>query len=151
MRNTVIGFAFLLASATAFAVGDITAAKSAENDISAALGRDSATGQPYLRVYVVNSAGLQGGLATASGASASSSHTVTLNEGDSFAIKGTLTSATATGRPCDLIVFDSGQSQLLLIDPSGTPLNDRRVSGTVSASGNPLGYSCSLVLKYATP
>jgi hypothetical protein len=41
MKNTFISFAFLFASAVAFALGDIAAAKSAANDISSALGQGS--------------------------------------------------------------------------------------------------------------
>jgi hypothetical protein len=151
VKGTLIGAAVLFLCAAAFAFGDITAAKSAENDISSALGRDSATGLPYLRVFVVNSGSLQVAPANSSLASASSSRTVTLTEGSRFPITGKLTSAVATGRPCDLIVSQSGQSQLILVAPSGTSLNNMQVAGTVFASGNPFGYSCSLTLKYTTP
>ena|ERR1700722_18341368 len=151
MKGTLIGAAVLCVCAAAFAFGDITAARSAESDINAALGRDPATGLPYLRVFVVNSGTLQPAPANASPAGASSSRTVTLTEGSRFPMTGTLTSAFATGRPCDLILLQHGQSQLILVAPSGTSLKDMPVDGTVAASGNPLGYSCSLVLKYTTP
>jgi hypothetical protein len=148
MKTTLIGFAFLIASAVAFAFGNITAARSAANDISAALGRDPATGQTYLRVYVVNSSGPHASLVASTG----ESRTMTLVEGASVPVDGTLVSASATSdRPCDLIVFQNGQSQIVKVAPSGTALNAMRVSGTVSASGNPFGYSCSIVLKYTTP
>jgi hypothetical protein len=149
MKNHLIGLAFVLASAVAFAVGDITAAKSAADDIGSAIGRDPATGLPYLRVFVVNSGGQL--RVAAAPAAATSTRTVTLTEGSTVAVDGTLTSAVATGRPCDLIIFENGQSQIILASPTGTPLNDRHVAGTVSASGNPFGYSCSIVLKYRTP
>ncbi len=149
MKTALISVAFLFASAVAFAIGDITAARSAASDISAALGQDSATGQTYLRVYVVNAAGA---LPHAALVSAGESHTVTIKESAQLPIEGTLTSATAIGgRPCDLIVFQNGQSQLLTIAPSSTPLKNLRVAGTVSASGNPFGYDCSIVLKYTVP
>jgi hypothetical protein len=151
MKGTLIGAAVLFVCAAAFAFGDITAAKSAENDISSALGRDSTTGLPYLRVFIVNSGNSQAAPASASSASASLSQTVTLTEGSRFPITGRLTSAVATGKPCDLIVFQGGQSQLILVAPSGTSLKDMAVAGTVIASGNPFGYSCSVVLKYTTP
>jgi hypothetical protein len=151
MKTTLVGVAFLFVSAVAFAVGDITAAKSAENDISSALGRDAATGQPYLRVFVVNRGDVSLAPAAVSSATTSLSRAVTLTEGSSVSITGTLTSAAAAGRPCDLIVFQNGQSQLFLVEPSGTSLKNMSVTGTVSASGNPLGYSCSLILKYIAP
>jgi len=149
MKTTVISFAFLLATAVAFALGNITAARGAGNDIGAALGEDASTGQTYLRVYVVNSSA---SAHAASVADAGASHTITLNEGASVPLDGVLTSASSTeDRPCDLIVFQNGQSQLLQVAPGGTPLKNVRVSGTVSASGNPFGYSCSIELKYTTP
>ena len=151
MKNTFISFAFLFASAVAFALGDITAAKSAANDISSALGQDSATGLPYLRVLVVNRSGAPIQSVTTSAAAAPSSHTVTLADGGAFPIDGMLTFASAVGRQCDLIVFQNGQSQVLPIDPSGRSLNNMRVAGTVSTSGNPFGYSCSVVLRYTAP
>jgi hypothetical protein len=151
MKGTLIGAAVLFVCAAAFAFGDITAAKSAENDISSALGRDPATGVPFLRVFVVNSGNSQVAPAGASLATASLSQTVTLTEGSRFPMTGKLTSAVATGRPCDLIVSQGGQTQLILIAPSGTSLKNMPVAGTVFASGNPFGYSCSLVLKYTTP
>lgn len=73
-----------------------------------------------------------------------------LTEGASFPVNGTLTSATAVEHPCDLIVFENGQSRIILTSPSGTPLGVA-VNGTVSASGNPLGYTCSIELKYTVP
>jgi predicted heme/steroid binding protein len=149
MKNAFSGFVLLLASALAFSAGNISAALSAGNDLSSALGRDAATGLPYLRVYVVNggtaSSGAQLALAPAA------AHTVTLLEGSSMPIAGTLTAATAIDRPCDLIIFENGQSQIIRTSTSGTPLRSIRVAGTVSASGNPLGYTCSIVLKYTTP
>jgi hypothetical protein len=151
MKTTLVGVAFLFVCAVAFAVGDITAAKSAENDISSALGRDAATGQPYLRVFVVNRGDVSLAPTAASPATTPLSRTVTLTEGSSVPITGTLASAVAAGRPCDLIVFQNGQSQLFLVEPSGTSLKNMPVAGTVSASGNPLGYSCSLILKYIAP
>jgi hypothetical protein len=124
MKRTLVGCAFLFASAVAFALGNITAARSAADC-------PPGSGQ---RV-----------------ASASGTHTVTLDEGASLPVEGTLVSASATSdRPCELIVFKNGQSQLFQIAPSGTSLNDLHVAGTVSASGNPFGYSCSIVLKYTT-
>jgi len=151
MKTTLVGVAFLFVCAVAFAFGDITAAKSAENDISSALGRDAATGLPYLRVFVVNRADVSLAPASVSSATASLSHTVTLTEGSSVPINGMLTSAVAAERPCDLIVFQNSQSQLVLVEPSGTTLKNMPVVGTVSASGNPLGYSCSVTLKYQAP
>ncbi|MFY9664694.1 MAG: hypothetical protein WAL67_04050 [Candidatus Cybelea sp.] len=150
MKNHLIGLAFVFASAVAFAVGDITAAKSAADDIGSAIGRDPATGLPYLRVFVVNAGG-QLRVAAAPAVAAQPTHSVTLTEGSSVPVDGTLTSATATGRPCDLIIFENGQSQIILTSPTGTSLKDLHVTGTVSASGNPFGYSCSIVLKYRTP
>src|SRR5580658_8120494 len=81
MKGTLIGVAVLFVCAAAFAFGDITAAKSAENDISSALARDPVTGVPYLRVFVVNSGNSQVAPASASLATASLSQTVTLTEG----------------------------------------------------------------------
>jgi len=150
MKGTLIVAAVLCVCAAAFAFGGITAAKSAENDINSALGRDSATGLPYLRVFVVNSGNAQVPSST-SLATASLSQTVTLTEGSRFPITGRLTSAVATGRPCDLIVSQGGRSELILVASSGTSLKDMPVAGTVFASGNPFGYSCSLVLKYTAP
>ncbi len=150
MKTTLVGVAFLFVSAVAFVFGDITAAKSAENDISSALGRDAA-GLPYLRVLVVNRSDVSLAPTAASSATMPLSRTVTLPEGSSASITGTLTSAVADGRPCDLIVFQNGQSQLFLVEPSGTTLKNMPVTGTVSASGNPLGYSCSVILKYLAP
>jgi hypothetical protein len=151
MKGTLIGAAVLCVCAAAFAFGAITVARSAENDINSALGRDSATGLPYLRVFVVNSGNSQVAPASPSLATASLSQTVTLTEGSRFPMSGRLTSAVATGRPCDLIVSQGGRSQLILIAPSGTSLNDMPVAGIVFASGNPFGYACSLVLKYTAP
>ncbi|MFZ0574027.1 MAG: hypothetical protein WAM02_04990 [Candidatus Cybelea sp.] len=151
MKGTLIGVAVLFVCAAAFAFGDIMAAKSAENDISSALGRDPATGLPYLRVFVVNSGNSQVAPASAALATASLGQTVTLTEGSRFPVTGRLTSASATGRPCELILLQHGQSQLILVSPLGTSLKNMPVDGTVVASGNPLGYSCSLVLKYTTP
>jgi hypothetical protein len=126
VKGTLVGFAFVLASAVAFALGNITAARSAV---------DCPPGS--------------GGAAVAS---TSGNHTVTLDEGASLPVEGTLLSASATsGRPCDLFVFENGQSKLFQIAPSGTTLNELHVAGTVSASGNPFGYNCSVVLKYTTP
>lgn len=151
MKTTLAGMALLFVSAVAFAFGDISAAKSAENDISSALGRDAATGLPYLRVLVVNRGDTSLAPTAASSAAAPLDRTVTLTQGSSVPITGRLTSAVAAGRPCDLIVFQNGQSQLVLVEPSGTTLKNLAVSGTVSASGNPLGYSCSVILKYVAP
>ena len=150
MKNMLVCCAFVLASAVAFAVGNVSAARSAANDISSALGQDPKTGLPYLRVFVVNSMPLTS-FANAQIASASSSHTMTLTDGSSVPVTGTLRRATAVGRPCDLIVFEKGQSRITLVNPSGTKLDDVPVDGTVSATGNPLGYTCSIVLEYATP
>ncbi len=127
MKITLVSFAFLVASAAAFALGDVTAARSAGDCPPA----------PAL---------------AAAGAPASGRHTVTVAEGASLPLAGTLISASTTSdRPCDLIVFENGQSQLLPIAPSGTALRNLRVSGTVSASGNPFGYDCSILLEYTTP
>jgi len=127
MKVTLLSFAFLLTSAVAFAIGNVTAARSADN-CPPAPGRSAAL------------------------ASRGTSHTVTLAEGASLPVEGTLLTATAMAdQPCDLIVFQNGQSQLLQVEPTGTSLKDMHVSGTVSASGNPFGYNCSLVLKYTTP
>jgi hypothetical protein len=151
MKGTLIGAAVLFVCAAAFAFGDVTAAKSAENDINSALGRDSATGLPYLRVWIVNSGNLQIARASTPSGSSPSTQTITLTEGSRVPITGTLISAFAKGRPCDLIVYQNGQGQLTLVAPSGTSLKDTPVDGVVSASGNPLGYSCAVVLKYTTP
>ena len=151
MKNTLIAIAFLCASSLAFAAGCIAVAKSAENDISSALGLDAATGRSYLRVYVVNSGSLQAAPTSAGPSAATVSRSVRLAEDNTVPITGKLTSATATDRPCDLIVFQNGQSQLILVGTAGTSLGNMPVAGTVSASGNPLGYNCSLVLQYTTP
>jgi hypothetical protein len=151
MKNALRAFAFLLASAAAFAIGDVTAARSAANDISSALGQDPKTGLPYLRVFVVNAATARTGDAALSADGAPTAHTALLADGESFPINGTLTSAAAVDRPCDLIIFENGQSRIILTSPSGTALKDLAVNGTVSASGNPLGYTCSVELKYTTP
>jgi hypothetical protein len=150
MKNMLIACTFVLASAVAFAVGNVTAARSAANDVSAALGQDPKTGLPYLRVFVVNSA-TQGPLANGQTPSQPSRHSITLQEGSSVPITGTLKSASAVGRPCDLVVFEKGQSRIVLTSPSGTNLNDVHLDGTVSATGNPLGYTCSIVLEYTAP
>jgi hypothetical protein len=125
MKSTLIGIAFLAAGGVAFALGNVTAARSADANC---------------------------GTANSPSASfAKESRTVALAEGASQPLQGTLISASANGdRPCDLIVFQNGQSQLLQVSPSGTPLK-LAVSGTVSASGNPLGYTCSIVLRYTVP
>jgi len=126
MKITLVSFALLITSAAAFAFGDITAARSAS---------DCPSPPP-----------------AASVASAGASHTVSIAEGATTPVEGTLLSASATAdQPCDLIVFENGQSRLVQVAPSGTPLKNLHVSGTVSASGTPFGYSCSIVLKYTTP
>jgi hypothetical protein len=149
MKNMFIGFGFVLASAAAFALGNVTAARSAADDISSALGQDPKTGLPYLRVLVVNSTAQ-----TPAGSEQSnpgpSSYTMTLTEGSSVPITGTLRSASAVGRPCDLIVFENGKSRIILAGTARTKL-DMQVNGKVSATGNPLGYTCSIVLEYTTP
>lgn len=147
MKNAFIGCAFLLVGACAFALGNVTAARSAATDVSSALGQDAKTGLPYLRVFVVNPTAET----AASGATAPSIHTMTLADGSSVPLTGTLKLASAVGRPCDLIVFEKGQSQIIQTSPSGTKLNDLHVDGTISATGNPLGYNCSVVLEYSTP
>jgi hypothetical protein len=151
MKHMFIGFAFVLASAVAFAIGNVTAARSAANDIGSALGQDPKTGQTYLRVYVVNSTAQARVASVQTASQAPEAHTMTLTEGASVPITGTLSSASAVGQPCDLIVFQKGKSQIILTSPSGTKLNNEPVDGTVSATGNPLGYSCSVVLDYTTP
>lgn len=151
MKNAFIGLAFLLAGATAFAVGEVSAARGAGEDLSGVVGHDSKTGLAYLRVLVVNSSETQVQGPNGSMAAERSRHKVTLAEGSSIPITGTLRSASAVEKPCDLIVFEKGQSQIILTSPSGTALKDMRVDGTVSASGNPLGYSCSIVLEYTIP
>ena len=125
MKHAILASAFLFVGAVAFAIGNVTAARGAA--------------QPC-----------PGG-ATPSADSAPGPHTVMLADGGSFAVNGTLTSARAVERPCDLIVFENGQSRIILASPSGTPLNNLAVNGTVSASGNPLGYSCSVELEYTVP
>jgi len=150
MKNTLLIVALLLAGGAAFAAGDMTAARGAGADIGSAIGTDPKTGLAYLRVFVVNRA--DGGPAKSMAAPGTSlNQTVTLTEGSTFAIGGTLKSASAVGRPCDLIVFENGESKIVPISPAGTALNDMPVNGTVSASGNPLGYSCSIELRYAAP
>jgi hypothetical protein len=124
MKNSLIAPVLVFTGAVAFAVGNVCAARSASTT-----NCEPAT----------------------TAAAPASPQTVTLAEGGSFALSGTLTSATAVERPCELIVFENGHSRLILIDPAGTTLGNAHVSGTVSASGNPLGYSCSIVLKYTTP
>jgi hypothetical protein len=150
MKSMLIGFAFVFATAVAFAIGNVTAARSAADDVGSALGQDPKTGLPYLRVFVVNAAA-RTQLGSAQTISQPSTHTMTLAEGSSVPITGTLKSASAVGRSCDLIVFEKGQSRIILASPSGTKLNDTHVDGTVSATGNPLGYNCSVVLEYTTP
>jgi hypothetical protein len=149
MKNMFIGFAFVFASAAAFAIGNVTAARSAADDISSALGQDPKTGLPYLRVLVVNSTA-QTPVGSEQTNSGPSSYTMTLAEGSSVPITGTLRSAAAVGRPCDLIVFENGKSRIILAGTTRTKL-DLHVDGKVSATGNPLGYSCSIVLEYTTP
>lgn len=151
MKNAVLGLAFLFASAIAFAVGEVTAARGAGENLNEVIGHDAKTGLPYLRVFVVNLTGTQVQGPSGSTVAATSSHKVILAEGSSVPITGTLRSASAVEKPCDLIVFEKGQSRIISISPSGTALPDMRIDGTVSASGNPLGYSCSIVLEYTTP
>jgi len=148
MKNTLVALAFVLASALAFAIGNISAARSAGDDLTSALGRDGQTGLAYLRVYVVNSGSSSSAVATIG---APVSHIVTLSEGSSTPLDGTLLSATAVDRPCDLILFENGQSRIILASTSGTQLKGVRIAGTVSATGNPLGYTCSIVLRFTTP
>ena len=125
MKKTLLVPAFLLVSAVAFAIGNVTAARGAAHPCP--------------------------GGATPLPAEAAGTHTVVLSDGESRPIDGTLTSATAVERPCDLIVFENGASRIIPTSPSGTALHDLALNGSVSASGNPLGYTCSIELKYTIP
>ena len=151
MKGTLIGVAVLFVCAAAFAFGDIMAAKSAENDISSALGGTLRTDYHISACSSLIPGNSQVAPASAALATASLGQTVTLTEGSRFPVTGRLTSASATGLLTRTVLLQHGQSQLILVSPLGTSLKNMPVDGTVVASGNPLGYSCSLVLKNTTP